>query len=72
MTFNAIRVAIQVVSGWDKVETIDNLLRKGGFKGEICDEVRFGVRLVRYKSEKVIVAYTEYLHHCRQRSQGER
>ncbi len=59
-----------VSPGWDKVQTIDSLLRKGGFKGAVTPEVRRSVRLVRYQSEKVSVGYGDYLHH-RQRSQGE-
>ena len=57
--------------GWDKIQTIDSLLRKGGFKGQVTPEVRRSIRLVRYQSEKISVAYPDYLHHCRQRSQGE-
>jgi uncharacterized protein (TIGR00296 family) len=57
--------------GWDKIQTIDSLLRKGGYKGNPTTEVRRAIRLTRYQSEKVTVAYSDYLHHCRQRSQGE-
>ena len=55
------------LTGWDKIQTIDSLLRKGGFKGQVTPEVRRGIRLVRYQSEKVTVAYADYLAHCRQR-----
>lgn len=57
--------------GWDKIQTIDSLLRKGGFKGPVTPEVRQSLRLVRYQSEKISVAYPEYLSHCRQRGHGE-
>jgi len=57
--------------GWDKIQTIDSLLRKGGFKGQVNSEVRKQIRLVRYQSEKISVSYQDYLHHCRNRSQGE-
>lgn len=57
--------------GWDKIQTIDSLLRKGGFKGAVTPEVRRGIRLVRYQSEKMTVSYPDYLHHCRQRREGE-
>ena len=57
--------------GWDKIETIDSLLRKGGFKGAVTPEVRRSIRLVRYQSEKMTVGYSDYLHHCRQRREGE-
>ena len=51
--------------GWDKVQTIDSLLRKGGFKGTVTPEVRRNIRLVRYQSEMLTVTYQEYLQHCR-------
>lgn len=57
--------------GWDKIQTIDNLLRKGGFKGAVTPEVRQSTRLVRYRSEKMTVSYSDYLQHCRQRREGE-
>jgi len=57
--------------GWDKIQTIDSLLKKGGYKGTPTPEVRRSIRLTRYQSEKVTVAYSDYLLHCRQRSQGE-
>eukprot|EP00096_Caligus_rogercresseyi_P001880 TRINITY_DN1327_c0_g1_i2.p1 TRINITY_DN1327_c0_g1~~TRINITY_DN1327_c0_g1_i2.p1 ORF type:complete len:177 (-),score=30.81 TRINITY_DN1327_c0_g1_i2:1005-1535(-) len=57
--------------GWDKIETIDHLLRKGGFKGSVTPEVRKSIQLVRYQSERVRVNYSDYLHHCRQRREGE-
>jgi len=41
--------------GWDKIQTIDSLLRKGGFKGTVTPEVRRSIRLVRYQSEKMTV-----------------
>jgi len=57
--------------GWDKIQTIDSLLRKGGFKGAVTPDVRRGIRLVRYQSEKITVGYPDYLNHCRQRREGE-
>lgn len=46
--------------GWDHVQTIDSLLRKGGFKGSITNDTRRGIRLTRYQSEKMTVSYQEY------------
>ncbi|UYV71135.1 AMMECR1L [Cordylochernes scorpioides] len=46
--------------GWDRVQTIDSLLRKGGFKGIITLDVRKSIRLTRYQSEKITVSYQEY------------
>ncbi|XP_034244498.1 AMMECR1-like protein [Thrips palmi] len=51
--------------GWDRIQTIDSLLRKGGFKGAVTPETRRGIKLVRYQSEKVSVSYPEYLTHWR-------
>jgi len=46
--------------GWNQTQTIDSLLRKGGFKGHVTPEVRGGIKLTRYRSEKVSVPYAEY------------
>ena len=62
---------VPLAQGWDKTQTIDSLLRKGGFKGSVTPEVRRSIRLVRYQSEMVTVPYQDYLQHCRARSQGE-
>jgi len=62
---------VPTTQGWDKLQTIDSLLRKGGFKGQVTGDVRRSIRLVRYQSEKVSIGYQEYFHHCRTRSQGE-
>jgi hypothetical protein len=37
----------------------------------VTPDVRRGIRLVRYQSEKITVGYPDYLHHCRQRREGE-
>ena len=47
-------------SGWDRIQTIDSLLHKGGFKGPITNEVRKSIRLTRYRSEKITVSYHDY------------
>lgn len=46
--------------GWDKIEAIDSLLRKGGFHGRITPSVRESIRLKRYQSSKLEVTYDEY------------
>lgn len=51
--------------GWDQIQTIDSLLRKGGFKGTVTPDVRCAIKLTRYRSEKISVTYTEYMDHCR-------
>ena len=59
--------ALSCVAGWDRIQTIDSLLRKGGFKGLVTPEIRRAIKLVRYQSEKVSVSYPEYLTHWRGR-----
>ena len=46
--------------GWNKLQAIDSLLRKGGFKDVITEEFRQSVHVVRYQSEKCILSYEEY------------
>ncbi len=43
------------------METIDSLLRKGGFKGHISNDMRHRIKLTRYRSEKITVSYEEYM-----------
>lgn len=45
---------------WTHRETIDSLLRKGGYRGKITEEVRRDLKLTRYRSEKISVSYQEY------------
>ena len=40
--------------GWGRIQTIDSLLRKGGYKGTITGQVRKNIRLTRYQSETPI------------------
>lgn len=47
-------------AGWNKLQTIDALLRKGGYKGSITPEVRQSIKLTRYQSEKLTASYEEY------------
>lgn len=47
-------------SGWDQIQTIDSLLRKGGFRGHISDEVRNSIKLTRYQSSETHMTYGEY------------
>ncbi|XP_075676956.1 uncharacterized protein CG5902-like [Dermatophagoides pteronyssinus] len=45
---------------WNHSQTIDALLRKGGFRGQITEQVRKDVRLTRYQSEKITISYQDY------------
>ncbi|XP_078544924.1 nuclear protein AMMECR1 [Lissotriton helveticus] len=49
--------------GWDHIQTIDSLLRKGGYKAPITNEFRKMIKLTRYRSEKMTMSYAEYLAH---------
>jgi len=49
--------------GWDQLQTIDSLLRKGGYKSVISNEVRRSIKLTRYQSEKITVTYQDYMNH---------
>jgi len=53
-----------VCTGWDRIQTIDSLLHKGGYKGVITPEVRRSIKLTRYQSEKLTIAYSEYIGQC--------
>jgi len=59
-------VALLLV-GWDQIQTIDSLLRKGGHRGPVTAELRQSIKLTRYQSEKVSTSYAEYI--ARSRSQ---
>lgn len=45
------------LSGWDHEQTIDSLLRKGGYKEPVTNEVRRSIKLTRYQSEKISVTF---------------
>jgi uncharacterized protein (TIGR00296 family) len=47
--------------GWNQTQTVDSLLRKGGFKGIVTPDVRANIRLTRYQSEKVSVSYQDFM-----------
>lgn len=47
-------------SGWDQIQTIDSLLRKGGYRGHISPEVRGSIKLTRYQSSETHMTYGEY------------
>ncbi|XP_003391476.2 PREDICTED: AMMECR1-like protein [Amphimedon queenslandica] len=47
--------------GWTKDQTIDSLLRKGGYRHYVTKEYRSSIKLIRYQSEKCVVTYDEYI-----------
>jgi AMMECR1 domain-containing protein len=46
--------------GWTKKKAIHSLLRKGGFRGSITDDVMRAIILTRYQSRKAQATYEEY------------
>lgn len=46
--------------GWTKVEAVDSLLRKGGYRATPTEEVRRSIRVTRYQSEKVTMTHAEW------------
>ena len=54
-------MAFWFVLGWDRIQTIDSLLRKGGYKGVVTNEVRRQIKLTRYQSEKISLGYNDYI-----------
>nr|CDS22012.1 AMME syndrome candidate gene 1 protein [Echinococcus granulosus] len=51
---------VAVEQGWNHQETIDSLLRKGGYKGSINEAVRSSVRLTRYRSDELQLHAGDY------------
>ncbi|RKP07345.1 AMMECR1 domain-containing protein [Thamnocephalis sphaerospora] len=58
---------IAAEQGWSKVETIDSLLRKGGYRGHITETLRASIKLTRYQSSKCALSYDDYLAYCESR-----
>lgn len=46
--------------GWDHTETIDSLLRKGGYKAPITPDMRDQIQLTRYQSEKICRSFNDW------------
>ncbi|CAF4846315.1 unnamed protein product [Pieris macdunnoughi] len=47
--------------GWDQIQTIDSLLRKGGYKAAITADMRRSIKLTRYQSEEISASYNDYI-----------
>lgn len=52
-----------VFIGWNKIQTIDSLLRKGGYRGSVTSETRRSIKLTRYQSETISVSFQDYMNH---------
>ncbi|CAF2409155.1 unnamed protein product [Rotaria sp. Silwood2] len=47
--------------GWNHIQTVDSLLRKGGYKAPITSEMRKSIQVTRYRSEKLTLHYNDYV-----------
>ena len=47
--------------GWNHIQTIDSLLRKGGYKAPITSDMRKSIHVTRYRSEKLTLHYDDYV-----------
>lgn len=45
---------------WDHLETIDSLLRKGGYKSQITNELRNQILVTRYQSENLTKSFNDW------------
>jgi len=52
---------IAAEQNWDHQETIDSLLRKGGYKATITNDLRNQLSVVRYQSEKLTRSFNDWL-----------
>lgn len=63
--------------GWDRLETIDALIRKAGYDGRVDDALRRGLKVTRYQSSKARITYSEYAAYraasgsCREEARGD-
>lgn len=53
-------IFLNLISGWDHLQTIENLLRKGGYRSNITQSFLDTIVVNRYQSEKLSVSYQEY------------
>ena len=47
--------------GWNHIQTLDSLLRKGGYKASITSDMRKSVHVVRYRSEKLTLHHDDFV-----------
>uniref|UniRef100_H2Z1U1 AMMECR1 domain-containing protein n=1 Tax=Ciona savignyi TaxID=51511 RepID=H2Z1U1_CIOSA len=47
--------------GWNEQQTVENLLRKGGYRSDISPQFLATIRTKRYQSEKLTVSYQDYV-----------
>lgn len=61
-SIKSIHCSFQVApeQGWDQIQTIDSLLRKGGYRGQITQDTRRSIKLTRYTSTECQMNYDEW------------
>jgi uncharacterized protein (TIGR00296 family) len=47
--------------GWSKEATIESLIRKAGFRGEVTSKLKRSLEVTRYQSTKSALSYSNYL-----------
>ncbi|XP_066266375.1 nuclear protein AMMECR1-like [Branchiostoma lanceolatum] len=47
--------------GWNHVQTINRLLRKGGYRSLITDDLRRSLKLTRYRTQRADASFTDYM-----------
>lgn len=52
---------VMIEQRWNKYEAISSVLRKGGFRGKITDQVRKNIQVTRYQSARGAMTYDQYL-----------
>ncbi|KAI1704260.1 AMMECR1 domain-containing protein [Ditylenchus destructor] len=55
--------------GWSQTETLNHLMRKGGFQGSISENDRLNVMVERFQSEKISLSYEDYCHFKKQKGE---
>uniref|UniRef100_A0A915E3T3 AMMECR1 domain-containing protein n=1 Tax=Ditylenchus dipsaci TaxID=166011 RepID=A0A915E3T3_9BILA len=60
---------VALEQGWNHLETLNHLMRKGGFHGAIVENDRLSVIIERFQSEKVSLTYDEYCHLKKQKGE---
>lgn len=60
---------IAAQEGWTKIETVDSLVRKSGYTGQITDSMRRRFHITRYQSSLYTMHYGDYVA-CVKRTRG--
>jgi uncharacterized protein (TIGR00296 family) len=51
---------VAVEQGWNQIDTVDHLMRKGGYEGAIYEEDRMAITVEKFQSSKVVLTYKDY------------